>query len=143
MEDCGDRNVIDYQYWADQSQPCAQMTSDYGDLIQDCSEAPTFDVFSAPSETKINFSFDNGNGGTEVQDVRADFTGGPIKYRLEVPPGTKEIRVLWPVTPDNSLGKQSFKIVLPAGDLSLLGEGLVGPLQIVSDIGYKGEELQE
>ena len=125
---CDNRNVLDFRYRGVLSQSCDQLT-DQSEFVDVCQNTPTFDIFTLPEDVTILFDFDL-NQGVQV-DVQSSFIQ-PETYRIEVPVGTEQIQVTWPLPFNSTIGGQTFIIELPQGDLSLLDDQFLGPLQIVS-----------
>ena len=128
---CDNRNVLDFRYRGVLSQSCDQLT-DQSEFVDVCQNTPNFDLLNLPNDLASGFTFfkDNTQESLEV-DVQSSFIQ-PETYRIEVPVGTEQIQVTWPLPFNSTIGGQTFIIELPQGDLSLLDDQFLGPLQIVS-----------
>jgi hypothetical protein len=128
VPDCGNRNVLDFEYLGPLSQTCDQITA--SQLVETCDEIAPFNTNNLPTEVGIRLQFSStGPLVSRVQNVKFN---GIDAYRIEVPKGTTRIDVTWPVTFNASIGFQSFSIQINENDLSLVEEGSLGPFKFVS-----------
>jgi hypothetical protein len=128
VPDCGNRNVLDFEYLGPLSQTCDQITASR--LVTSCVQSSTFSTANVPDEVGIRFDYLSiGPDIIQEQDVKfSEFDA----YRIEVPTGTTSIEVTWPLPFNASIGIQRFTIVIEDGDLSLVEEGSLGPFRFVS-----------